>query len=240
MTEPRILTLDIETAPALADVWSLWNVNVGLSQLRQVSTVICFAAKWHGQRRVEFYSDHHNGHEDMVRAAYDLIDQADIVQHFNGKRFDMPHLRREFLLAGMSPHKPVREVDLYQVVKGRFRFQSNKLDHVSQQLGVGSKVKHAGHALWVRCMAGDERAWAQMKRYNIGDVRLTEQVGDILRPWIHNFPHMGLFVGEENCCNRCGSADLERRGFAHTPLSSYQQYRCRGCGGWLRGKTAIA
>lgn len=240
MTGPRILTLDIETAPALADVWSLWNVNVGLSQLRQVSTVICFAAKWYGHPRVEFYSDHHNGHEEMVAQAHRLLGEADVVVHYNGAKFDMPHLRREFLLGGLPPHKPVQEVDLLKVAKGRFRFQSNKLDHVAQQLGVGSKVKHAGHALWVACMAGDGRAWAQMRRYNKADVVLTEKVYDRLRPWIHNHPHMGLFLGEENCCNRCGSTDLERRGFAHTPLSSYQQYRCRQCGGWLRGKTAIA
>lgn len=240
MTGPKILTLDIETAPALADVWSLWNVNVGLSQLRQVSTVICFAAKWHGQRRVEFYSDHHNGHVNMVAHAHRLIGEADVVVHYNGAKFDMPHLRREFLLAELPPHRPVQEIDLLKVAKGRFRFQSNKLDHVSQQLGLGSKVKHAGRSLWVACMAGDEKAWAQMRRYNMADVRLTERLYDRLRPWIKGHPHMGLFIGEEHCCNRCGSTDLERRGLAHTPLSSYQQYRCRQCGGWSRGKTAIA
>lgn len=253
----KLLTLDLETSPALADVWKLWDNNVGLSQLRQVSTVICFAAKWHDSTKVEFYSDFHHGHEDMVAGAYDLIGDADVVQHYNGKRFDMPHLRREFLLAGMPPCKPVREVDLFVEGK-RFKFMSHKLDHLAQQLGIGSKVKHAGHELWVRCMAGNAemlkpegmrnlavladatKAWAQMKRYNCGDVRLTEVLGDRLRPWIHNFPHAGLFTGVESCCNRCGGTDLERRGYAYTPLGKFQQYRCNDCGGWSRGKTSIA
>ena len=254
----KLLTLDIETAPALGDVWSLWNVNVGLSQLRQVSTVICFAAKWHDSTKVEYFSDFHHGHEDMVAAAYDLLGDADAVQHYNGTRFDLPHLRREFLLAGMPPHKPVQEIDLMKVVKAKFRFMSNKLDHVAQQLGIGSKVSHAGHSLWVRCMAGTAelakpeaqrnqviladaaKAWAQMKRYNIGDVRLTEELGDRLKPWIHNYPHAGLHTGQESCCNRCASVDLERRGYAYTPLGKFQQYRCNECGGWSRGKTTLA
>lgn len=237
---PKILTLDIETSPALAHVWSLWNNNVSLSQLRQATQVIAFAAKWYGQSKVEFRSDFHDGHEAMVERACALINEADIVVHYNGTKFDMPHLRREFLLASLPPHKPVLEVDLLKVAKGRFRFISNKLDHVSRELGLGGKVSHTGHDLWVRCLAGDAKAWALMKRYNIGDVRLTEQLYDRLRPWVSNHPHMGLFLGEENCCNRCGSTDLERRGFHHTPVSSYQQYRCRECGGWSRGKTAVA
>jgi len=237
----KILTLDIETAPALADVWSLWNVNVGLSQLRQVSTVICFAAKWHGDRRVRFHSDFHDGHSEMVQAAHALIGEADVVVHYNGAKFDMPHLRREFLLADLAPHKPVQEVDLLKVAKGRFRFQSNKLDHVAQQLGIGSKVKHSGHELWVRCMAGDERAWRKMAAYNRADVRLTEALYDRLKPWIHNHPHAALY-GELDpmTCSLpgCGGR-LQKRGFKATALSTYQQYQCTACGAWSRGKTAI-
>lgn len=242
MNGPRIVVLDIETAPALADVWSLWNVNVGLSQLRQVSTVICFAAKWHGQRRVEFYSDHHNGHGEMVKQAHRILGEADVVVHYNGAKFDMPHLRREFLLAELPPHKPVQEVDLLRVAKGRFRFQSNKLDHVAQQLGVGSKVKHAGHVLWVACMAGDDGAWAQMRRYNKADVVLTEKVYDRLKPWIHNHPHAGLYAElDPLTCGLPGcGGKLQRRGFKATAISTYQQYQCQACGAWSRGKTAIA
>lgn len=241
MTGPRNLLLDIETSPNVAHVWGLFNQNISLSQLRESTQVICFAAKWEGSKKTEFHSDFHNGHPDMVQAAHDLIDNADIVTHFNGKRFDMPHLRREFLLAGLPPHRPVREVDLYQVVKQKFRFVSNKLDHVLTQLGLEGKVKHSGHDLWVRCMAGDPKAWAQMKRYNIGDVVKLEPLLQRVKPWIHNYPHAGLYTHlDELTCSipGCGGK-LQRRGRKVAELSVFQQYQCQACGAWSRGKNAL-
>ncbi len=235
----KILTLDIETSPALADVWSLWKQNVSLSQLRAVTKVISFAAKWHGKPRVEFHSDYHDGHDEMVLQAHRLWDDADVVVHFNGRTFDMPHLRREFLLAGLTPPSPVQEIDLLQVVKRNFRFQSNKLQHVSTQLGLSGKVQHEGHELWVKCMAGDAAAWSRMRRYNKGDVVLTEQLYDRLVPWISNHPHRGLYVEEDFVCSNCGSDDLERRGYRYTAVSKFARFACRGCGKWSSSKHAV-
>lgn len=241
MNGPKILVLDIERFPNVVHKWSLFDKHpTPLNMVEQFGSTVSFAAKWYGKGKVEFYSDFHDGHGEMVEQAHRLLDEADIAITYNGDSFDLPHLRKEMVVQELGPHSPVLSVDLYKVVRKHYRFESNKLDHVAQQLGVGSKVAHSGHSLWRRCMAGEEKAWALFRRYNIGDVRLTERLYDRLRPWISNHPHMGLFLGEENACNRCGSTDLERRGFAHTPLSSYQQYRCRQCGGWLRGKTAIA
>ena len=235
---PRILTIDIETSPNLAHVWGLWDQNVSLNQLRESTRVLCYAAKWYGKRPVEFRSEHHDGREAMVLRAHALLDEADVLVTYNGKRFDTPHLRREFLEAGLAPPSPFREVDLCQVVKSRFRFPSNKLDYVAQTLGLGSKLKHEGHGLWVKVLAGDEQAWRRMARYNKQDVVLTEQLYDRLRPWITGHPHMGILTGTEGiACPRCGGTRLQKRGFAYTPLGVYQQLQCQaeGCGSWSRG-----
>lgn len=64
LSGPKVLTLDIETSPNLAHVWSLWKQNVSLSQLMQSGQVICFAAKWHDKPKVTFHSDHHDGHDE--------------------------------------------------------------------------------------------------------------------------------------------------------------------------------
>jgi len=237
----KLLTLDLETSPNLAHVWGLWKQNVGLSQLLESGEVICFAAKWYGDETVSFYSSFHNSKELMVEVAHDLLDKADAVIHFNGARFDIPHLNREFVEAGLTPPSPYAQIDLLKVVKRQFRFPSNKLDYVTQALGLDHKIHHSGHQLWVKCMAGDYQSWEEMKKYNIQDVVITEQLYEKLLPWITSHPSQGLYEeGIEERCPNCGSEDLKPRGKAYTAVSVFQRYRCDGCGRWTRGNKRLA
>ncbi|WP_395759505.1 ribonuclease H-like domain-containing protein [Streptomyces althioticus] len=236
----KLLTIDIETSPQLAHVWGLWQQNVGLSQLLESGEVICFAAKWYGDEQTMFFSKFHHGKKLMVKTAHELLDQADAVIHFNGKRFDIPHLNREFVEAGLTPPSPYSQIDLLQVVKKNFRFPSNKLDYVTKKLGLDHKVQNSGHQLWVKCMAGDYQAWEEMKEYNLQDVVITEQLYDKLLPWISSHPSHGLYEdGEGQYCPNCGSKNLKREGKAYTALSVYQRYSCGDCGKWSRGNKRL-
>lgn len=231
----KILCLDIETSPNVAHVWSLFNQNVGLSQLRESTEVICFAAKWIGKPTTYFYSTHHHGKEVMLQKAHDLLSEADVVMTWNGKRFDVPHLQREFIEAGMTPPAPFEQVDLCNVVRRKFRFTSNKLQYVSTRLGLAGKVAHEGHTLWIKCMAGDDKAWASMRKYNKQDAVLLEELYLKLRPWIQGHPNAALRADDPSACPACAGDKLERRGFAFTRLGKFQRYQCKGCGKWLRG-----
>jgi predicted RNA-binding Zn-ribbon protein involved in translation (DUF1610 family) len=235
MVKPRILIIDCETSPNLADVWGIWQQNIGLSQIRSVTSVISFAAKWHEEKPIMFHSDFHDGHKQMVKAAHRLIDEADILVTYNGDNFDAKQFNREFILAGLTPPSPVRSVDLLKTVRRQFKFTSNKLDHVASQLGLGNKTSHSGHELWVRCLEGDEKAWNLMRRYNKQDVALTEKLYDKLGPWIKDHPSQSLFT-----CPRCGSSRVQRRGIATTLTAVYQRYQCRDCGSWSKGKKQIS
>lgn len=229
----RILIIDIETSPNLAWVWGLWDQNVGINQIHTVSSVMSFAAKWHGERHVEFASVFHDGAETMVRKAWDLVDQADAVVHYNGKAFDMKHLNREFLLAGLGPPSPHTDIDLLSTVKQRFKFQSNKLDFVSKQLNIGNKVKHDGFELWLRCIQQDEQAWRLMRRYNIQDVKLTEQLYDELLPWIKQHPNRAVIDSLVEACPRCAASDFQCRGFRHTNAGRSRRFQCNKCRGYF-------
>lgn len=231
----RTLILDIETRPSLAYVWGLWDQNVGINQIDTVGTVISFAAKWHGERTVYFWSDFHHGHTEMVKEAWRLIDEADAVVHYNGKAFDIKHLNREFVMAGLGPPSPHVDIDLLSAVKRRFKFASNKLQFVAEQLNVGSKLQHDGFDLWLRCMNNDEKAWATMRRYNKQDVVLTEQVFDILLPWLPNFPNRTVIDGKHDACPRCLSDSYHRRGFKNTNAGRFPQYQCNSCKSYFRG-----
>lgn len=235
MPQAKLLVLDIETSPNKGYFWGgLFDNNFGLNQVVEWGGVICFAAKWLGTSKVHFYSDFHDGHAAMVQAAWDLLDEADAVIHYNGKAFDVKHLNREFLLAKLGPPSPFRDIDLLTVARGRFKFSSNKLQHITESLELGSKVEHEGFDLWKSCMEGDAKAWARMKKYNIGDITITEDVYEELKPWIKNHPHLGLYSGEVHSCPTCGGDELQRRGYYRSPTAVFQQYWCKACGAWSR------
>jgi len=233
----RILLLDIESSPNTAHVWGLWQQNVGLKQLMESSYVLCWAAKWLGEKEVMFDSVHQSTPKAMLRGIHALIAAADAVIHYNGTKFDMPTLNKEFLLYGLNPPAPYKQIDLLRTMRSQFRFPSNKLDYVAQRLGLGSKTEHEGHELWVKCMNGDTNAWKTMEKYNKQDVVLLEHVYNRVLPWIKNHPNQNLFT-ESVCCPTCGGTKLQKRGTAISTVGRYQRYQCKDCGTWSQSTKA--
>lgn len=234
----KLLFLDIETSPNTAHVWGLWQQNVGLSQLRESSRVMCWSAMWAGAEEVYFSSEHNTSHKNMIKAAHKLLDEADAVCHYNGKKFDIPTLNKEFLKHGLLPPSPYKQIDLLRVARSQFRFPSNKLDYVAQQLGLGKKVSHEGHELWLKCMAGDDEAWAKMEEYNINDVLLLEKVYDRLLPWITNHPNMS-YMQREYVCPTCGGNHYQHRGFRVAAAGTYKRLQCKDCGTWFSDNVLV-
>lgn len=238
---PKILMLDIETAPHTVYTFGLFNQNISIGNILRPGYTLCFAARWLGTKKVIFKSIHHDDHDDMVKTAHDLLSEADIVVHYNGTSFDVPTLNKEFLLLELDPPDPFKEVDLYKAVRARFRFASNKLDYVVQQLGIGAKVNHKGMELWRDCMDGMDSAWKTMRKYNIQDVDLLEPLYKALLPWIKTHPNHGLWVEDasEPVCRNCGSTNVTKRGVERTSTMTYQRYKCNDCGTPQRGRLRI-
>lgn len=231
----KILHIDIETAPNIAHVWGLWKQNIGINQILDSGYVMCFAAKWHESKRIQFYKC--DKKKTMLNAAWDLLSEADAVVHYNGKNFDIPTLNKEFIENGYMPPDPYHQIDLLQVARSQFRFPSNKLDYVAKALGLDGKVQHKGHELWIECMAGDKKAWKEMERYNKQDVQLLEDVYNHMLPWIKGHPNHFLYADTDRpICPNCGSDRIVKKGIEHTTACSYQRYRCKECGTPIRGK----
>ncbi|OGT57381.1 MAG: hypothetical protein A3E01_07070 [Gammaproteobacteria bacterium RIFCSPHIGHO2_12_FULL_63_22] len=237
----KILEIDIETAPNVAYVWSLFDQNVPIDRLVAPGYTLCFAARWQGSREIMFHSVWTDGPEAMIAKAWALLNEADMLVHYNGKKFDVPTLNREFVLVGMVPPSNYHEVDLYQVVRRRFRFASNKLDFVAQQLGLGSKVRHKGMQLWREVMGGVEKSQRVMERYNKGDVRLLARLYTKLLPWINNHPNRGLWVDNPSkpVCRNCGGTHLKKNGSEKRFTLSYNRFKCLDCGANLRSRISI-
>jgi hypothetical protein len=233
----KILHLDIETAPHKVYVWGLWKQNVAINQIVEPGYTLCWAAKWHGKSRVMFDSVHESKPKEMVKKVHALLDEADVVCHYNGTKFDIPTLNNEFLLFGLKPPSQYKEMDLLRTARGRFRFPSNKLDYIAQQLGLGSKTKHMGMDMWRDCMEGCDKAWSVMKKYNKQDVKLLEDLYLTLLPWIKNHPNWGLYLDPDRpTCRNCGSENVIKKGLERTTTVTYQRYKCNACGTPLRSR----
>jgi predicted RNA-binding Zn-ribbon protein involved in translation (DUF1610 family) len=176
----------------------------------------------------------------MIHLAWDLLNEADIVVTYNGKKFDVPTLNKEFLESGLGPPSPYKQVDLYRVARREFRFASNKMDHLAKQLGIRTKVRHGGFRLWVQCMEGDPKAWTKMERYNKRDVLILDKLYDRMLPWIKGHPNVTIYKDEGDTvhsCPTCGSRKVHKRGTYVARSLRYRRYHCTSCGKWSRDGT---
>jgi uncharacterized protein YprB with RNaseH-like and TPR domain len=180
----KTLFLDIETTPMQVYAWGLFDQNITIDQIIKSTEMLCFGARWLGEKRVTFRSVYHDGKRAMLEDLHKLMEEADVLVGWNSAAFDHKHINREFLENGMMPPSTVKDLDLMSVTKANFLFPSNKLDYVAQKLDVGAKVKHSGFSLWLKCMEGDKKAWKEMKEYQIQDVNLLVDLYDILLPWL--------------------------------------------------------
>ena len=238
--KPKILMIDIETSPNVAYVWGLFNQNIGISQMTEAGRTLCFAAKWYGEKKVSFSSEWGDGRDSMLEQVHALFDEADIVCHYNGTKFDVPTINKEFVMEGMSPPSPFRQIDLLPIVRRQFRFTSNKLDFVAQQLGLGSKTKHHGFQLWTEVLDEDPKAQRLMAKYNKQDVMLLESLYETLLPWFTRTPNVGVYNTDgDSVCTKCGSHDITYRGYQVSQAGKYHRFVCNSCGGWSRNATNL-
>lgn len=227
----KILYLDIETTPMEALVWGSWQQNVYIDQIINPQRTMCFSAMWQGGPNQFFAEWQDGGHEGMVEAAYELLNEADAVVHYYGSQFDIPHLNTEFLKAGLTPPSPYKQIDLKFAVSKNFKLPSNKLQYVSTLFGTDGKDKMEMDD-WKGCMAGDKKSQKKMEKYNRKDVDLLDELYQRLLPWVKQLPNRNLYDGAG--CAACGSVRVRADGLYYTALSEYNRYYCNDCGYWMR------
>ncbi len=243
---PKILILDIETAPMRGTFWGLWKQNIGLNQIENDWYILTYACKWLGEDDKLFdglieYPNHYKDNPEcdrlVLESLRDLLDEADMIVAHNGARFDIPKINARLIKYGINPPSPYKIIDTLQVAKKKFRFTSNKLDYLAKYLGEGGKLAHQGMEMWLGCMAGDLHCWRDMLKYNIQDVDILEGVYKKLLPWIDNHPNVGLY-GEDKApkCPKCGGKHIQWRGYAYTNVSRFHRFQCQTCKGWGRAR----
>jgi DNA-directed RNA polymerase subunit RPC12/RpoP/DNA polymerase elongation subunit (family B) len=241
----KILYIDIETSPIMAMTWGCFNQFISPKQIIHPSSILSYAAQWDSEKEVKFDSVHKSTFKSMMQGLHDLLSEADIVVHYNGKKFDIPRINREFVKLRMGPPDRYAQIDMLQIVRGVGGFDTNKLEWVSQAIGIGAKIENAGWPLWIGCMKGEKGWWKKMETYNKQDTRLLQYLYHTYLPWIRTHPNVAIFESAEGnavsapTCTNCGSTKLIKKGKAKTRTQIYQRYKCTNCGTHVRGRSTM-
>lgn len=245
MSNPRVLFVDIETAPIVAQVWKIFDENIGVGQIKNDWHILSWSAKWRGESKI-MYADQRRAKniendKPLLQQIWKLLDEADIVIWQNGKNFDHKKLNARFVINGMQPPSSYRQIDTRDIARKYFGFTSNGLEYLSDKLCTRyKKLKHkkyAGFELWRECLAGNMDAWRHMEKYNKYDVLALEEVYEKLAPWDNSINTEVYSDGSKpDTCFSCGGTHIQSRGFYFTNAGKFQKYRCMGCGKEIRSK----
>lgn len=247
--KPKIVTLDIETSPLEAYTWGLWDVTVGLEQIKTEWTILSYAAKWFDDKKIIYKDSGGRGvskvrdDKHLLSDLWNILDEADWVIAQNGRRFDIKKINARMILLGMKPYSPIRVIDTFEIAKKHFAFTSNKLAWTSKYLTDAPKDDHRnfpGFELWKECLLDNPKAWTEMKKYNCQDTFSTEKYYLKLRPWMKDHPNIGTYADSDiPLCPKCGSTKLQKRGVAVSQTTRYHRFQCTDCGGWSRAKIML-
>jgi hypothetical protein len=126
---PKVLVFDIETLPIIGTFWDTGKQYIGHNNIMEDWVVLSWSAKslfdsntigdiltpGEIKRRlntvIDPNPDPHYADERIVRRMWKLIDEADVVIHQNGKKFDMRKLNARFVYYGLPPYRPVHQID---------------------------------------------------------------------------------------------------------------------------------
>lgn len=234
---PRVLFLDIETAPLLGYTWR--NYDTSVLDVQRDWHILSFAAKWANKREVvqEDVRKSPLNDIDLMDCLWELLHSADIVVAHNGAEFDLKKINARFAAYDIPPPSSYRVIDTLKLAKKKFAFTSNSLDFLAKTLRTRKrKLKHGrypGFELWKQCLDGNISAFDELARYNKQDVLVLEEVYRKLRAWDTS---TNLYIMRECALCSCGGR-YWANGWRYTNAAKYRRYRCTRCGHEMRGKS---
>jgi transposase-like protein len=241
---PKVLFIDVETAPDLAVTFRRFKANIGQDNvLAEGGWLISAAWKWMHEaviRSVVLDSEEARVQDDarIVATLYDLLEEADVVVGHNIDRFDLPIIKARMVVNGFPAARKVKTVDTLKIAK-QMKFQSNRLDSLGIALGEGRKLEHEGIKLWIDCIQGDTAALQRMKDYNEQDIVLLENVYHRIKHMDTKPQNLGLYFDDDKVhCPVCGDTDVVETGnVITTQVSTFAEVKCNCCGARSRTRT---
>lgn len=248
LREPKVVFWDLETIPNLKEVLKVYpklGDYPGLTLKATITSIICFGYKV-GDGKVQCVNawDYPRWRKDInddgqiVRAAYEVLKDADAIVTHNGKRFDWKFLQTRLLHHGLPPLHKIIHVDTCAIAKSNLYLFNNRLTTLGKFLVDEDKLENGGWDLWVRVADREQKAMDLMERYCKQDVALLAKVFKRMRPFISTLPNFNLFqVGDRHVCPTCSSTRLVSHGYRVTKTRAYKRYQCKDCGSVSRTDT---
>lgn len=212
LENPKILFYDIETSYLITSSWRIgYNINLDHGDIIEPKKIICVSYKWLGEDQVYNLSwDSNRDDKFLLEQFIEVLNEADMIVAHNGDKYDIRFIRTRALFHGLDMLVTYPQFDTLKVAKKKFMFDSNKLDNIGKDLGVGQKIK-TDKKLWDDViLRQDPKALDQMISYCDQDVILLERVYNKLAK--HEYPrfHQGLSLGKDKLTSPVsGSKNIE-------------------------------
>ncbi len=224
------LFLDCEVTPNVGLFWQPgYKISISHENIVKERAIICIAYKWAGEKKIRCLQwDKDQNDKAMLEKIVKVMNEADEIVAHNGDRFDLTWIRTRCLFHNipMMPHYVT--IDTLKLARGRFKFNSNRLDYIAKFLGFGGK-KDTSFDLWKDITLNKcAKSMKIMVTYCKHDVVLLEKVWDRLNSYVVAKSSIADYPSQ---CPECGSDETvinQRRKTA----AGYNKvtFRCKSCG----------
>lgn len=233
------LFYDIETS--FCEGWFYrpdWNTRIYPHQIKKHAKIISIHWSWEGEDKVHNldWGLDKQCDKKMLKKFIKLMDSADEIIHYNGKKFDTPWIRQRAIFHGLEFKHTYNEVDCYSIVKKYLKqLPDKRLKGVCDYFGLPAKADAGGHMTWVNVIYHKDReALDHLLYYGDGDITSLKAVYYKLRPYALPNMHYGVLKGDGQKfhCPECSG--LMRWNKSYTTragtVQHYMKCRDRSCG----------
>lgn len=237
----RGLVWDIETSPLIVYKWDIWSE--GIIEMIEDKQVLSVAWQWVGEKKVHVigqddFPDYKAGvinDKEIVKFIRNLLDECDYEVAHNGDQFDVKIVNSRMIVHGLTPPAPYKQIDTKKIAKRVAGFTSNRLKDLAESLSVAQKGDSGGFSTWKGCLAGDKKAWKQLKKYNKQDIPPLMDLYIIFRAWDKSGFNHNVHDNRPEACPKCGGIKMYAgMKYRATNTQLYQYFRCMDCGGMAR------
>ena len=186
-TTANILYIDLEVSKSMMFNYGLRVPSgyINPDDLIKPFYIICWVASYMGQDKVfsgcvtqEQALAWDDG--EILAPLRELVDSADIIAGHNVDAFDVKKLNTRLLLNGIEPVTGKKTLDTLKMARSKFAFESNRLDYISQKLGLRPK-DHIDNRDWLKIVTtGDAPTLKKILKYCRKDVSIGKDVLDRL------------------------------------------------------------